>query len=116
VANTRRLRKIRRRLWENNPCCHWCGVKTVWWVEALGHVEKPKNAATLDHLISRLNPQRYQMSEYPSELMVIACDKCNNERGKREDVSLRRITEWNSRKELKEVLTDPNLMVHYLYE
>jgi len=114
MPNTRRLRRIRKSLWEKDPHCHWCGVKTVWWAKALGHAEKPKNAATLDHLVSRLDPKRYKMEYYPRSLFVIACDCCNNNRGKREDVALRKITEWHTREELKKVLTENESVVSLL--
>lgn len=114
MPNTKRLRKLRRRLWEADPHCVYCGCETVWWVSGTGHADKPSNAATLDHVISRLDPRRYQMDHYPSSYFVLACDSCNNKRGAREDVTLRRKVNWNSKEQLKNILlTNPELAVQY---
>jgi 5-methylcytosine-specific restriction endonuclease McrA len=113
MANTKRFRTIRRRLFDADPHCHWCHCRTVWWVKATNHKNKPPNAATLDHLISRLNPLRYKMPSYPKELFVLACQSCNHKRGVQEDIALRHKAHWNSREELKKVLTDPELIVQF---
>lgn len=114
MANTKRLRKIRRKLWEADCRCAYCHQPTVWWAQPDGHAEKPPNAATLDHKISRLDPKRYLMDHYPSTEFVLACDRCNNSRGAREDISLRRKVNWNSREQLKNILlTNPELAVQY---
>ena len=111
MANTKRLRAIRRRLWEANPHCHYCGIETIW--HSSKHNETlPDNAATIDHVISRLDPRRYLLPYYPSSLFVLACSRCNHERGAREDTSLRQKVQWNSREHLKEILlTNPEFVV-----
>ena len=99
MPNTKRLRKLRRELWEKNPKCHYCGVTTTWEIPANGKITS--TAATLDHLVSRLNPARYTMDHYPSSLLVLCCSKCNNGRGRREDIILQKQVKWNSKEELK---------------
>lgn len=108
--NTRRLRKIRQRLFLENPHCYWCGCKTVWYTGTGGH-DRPANAATLDHLIPRTDPLRHVLPFYPQELLVLCCNKCNNERGKREEGQLRKHISWTTRTHLKKLLTDPKIVV-----
>jgi len=103
-SGAKRYRKIRRALWEANPHCHFCGCLTCWWTKPTGPM--PSNGATLEHLISRLNPIRYQLKEYPRSLFVLACNKCNHERGVYEDRRLRQMVSWNSKEQLKKVLTE----------
>jgi len=112
MPNTKRLRKLRRTLWEKDPKCHYCGVVTTWEIPAKGSLSP--TAATLDHLISRLHPTRYTMDHYPSSLLVLCCYRCNNDRGRREDISLQKKVHWNSKEELKNILlTNPELAVQY---
>jgi 5-methylcytosine-specific restriction endonuclease McrA len=112
MPNTKRLRRIRKRLWDQDKRCHYCKEETVWWVKE-GKEKMPPNAATLDHIISRLNPVRHTLPYYPSSLIVLACNKCNNERGAREDITLRSKVNWESRVQLKSILlTDLDLMVN----
>ena len=95
--------KIRRRLWESNPHCIWCKQPTIWWTPSDGG-NMPDNAATIEHLLSRFNPIRYLLPRYPKDLMAIACNRCNNDRGAREDISFRSKVNWNTREELKNIL------------
>lgn len=69
----------RRKLWEANPQCHWCGVLTV--IDGRCNSRNPTRA-TLDHLRSRLDPKRGTDFD---ESTVLACWKCNNERARQED-------------------------------
>lgn len=72
-------RGLRHYLWHaQNHRCHWCNCETVL---LYGHcVPLPDHAATLDHLDSRLNPERGTRS---GELRkVMACHRCNWERGR----------------------------------
>lgn len=70
-SSTRR----RKRLHENNPHCHWCGILTVE-----GGSPRHANAATLDHVYSRLDPRR---ASGPSPV-VLACYSCNQRRSREE--------------------------------
>jgi hypothetical protein len=64
----------RRVLWTRDPRCFWCGrltdIRTEW-------LDK---SATVEHLYSRRHPKRGSARKYlPST--VLACRKCNSERG-----------------------------------
>lgn len=101
-------------MWEANKQCHWCNCSTVWWIEGdQSNGGRPGNAATLDHLLSKFDPQRYAMPCYPSSLFVLACDRCNNRRAALEEASLRKHFTWNSKAELKKLLTTPEYSVVY---
>ena len=109
--NTKRLRRIRQRLWLKDPHCHYCGCHTVWYTGS-GGVDRPPNAATLDHIIPRTDPIRHILPYYPQELLVLCCNKCNNVRGKRDEMKLRKyVPQWESRDQLKKLLTDPQILV-----
>lgn len=70
----RRLRFFRR-----DPHCYWCGVRTEL------NAEGKSNHATVDHLYSKLHPMRPAYHKAGSDrtavLHVLACAKCNGERG-----------------------------------
>lgn len=74
-------KKRKLKLWSENPHCHWCGCLTVL---ANTHVE---NQATVDHLYSRYNPARYLDRGHDEPTTVLACYKCNHERGVKETAS-----------------------------
>lgn len=81
-------RKNRRRiLFERDPHCHWCGCLTVLLAYPNSAARSwPKNAATVDHLDSRLSPRRnYAGGE---ERTVLACRECNHRRGAAEEQAL----------------------------
>jgi hypothetical protein len=71
-------RKIRNKLWNQNPQCFWCFCNTRKPPDDPGAPIYP-DTATLDHVVSswhkRLNPDAEQM-------LVIACSECNAERGR----------------------------------
>ena len=67
--------RIRRRLWERDPHCYYCGVETVWKDRLDTRVE---NAATIEHLRSRYNPRRMEPNRGNDRRLVLACWKCNN--------------------------------------
>lgn len=71
--------RMRQRLFRADPHCFWCGQVTLYG--AMGHPLQ----TTVDHLYSRLHPER--VSRYQKQqgvLHVLACSTCNNERGVRE--------------------------------
>ena len=70
--------------------CHWCSVDT--WLRKPGDHKVYRRAvrdreATLDHLYSRLNPKR-QTPPHGQRRYVMACSKCNFERGRDECAAL----------------------------
>lgn len=68
-----------------HPFCHWCGVEVV---EVEAHTlptKPPDNAATIDHVYSRLHPHRQaqRLGKW-----VLACWRCNQQRAIEEVKSL----------------------------
>lgn len=77
-----RNRKRRDKLWDaKNGKCFWCGISTIL---------PPRNArsgfkanyATLDHLRTRLDPNRRDPNNNNEERSVLACLNCNCLRGR----------------------------------
>lgn len=67
--------KRRRLLFARNPHCFWCGKLTV-----LDMTSKLKHdSATVDHLYSRLHPERYAPRRRAATT-VLACNQCNKGR------------------------------------
>lgn len=78
-----RLSARRRKLWQQNPHCYWCGEATV-----LDGSRKNPRLATVDHMFSRFNPWRtstlvQRLDNFP--ITVLACFECNGWRGKLEE-------------------------------
>lgn len=72
-----KISKIRRRLVRADPHCFWCG-RTVF----LNAPHASPALATIDHLYSRLHPQRAnKYREQSGVLHVLACHPCNHQRG-----------------------------------
>ena len=92
VSKTVRLRRIRNKLFEENPFCHWCGKAVIKLEGEWGRNIQP-NLATLDHLYSRLHPLR--TAPRPNDpAFVLACYKCNHKRGEEECRSLPLEEQW----------------------
>lgn len=84
-----RIKKRKIGLWTKDPHCHWCGQLTVIYdYESIHHKPMPDNCATLDHLRSRLNPSRYEKAGPNEERTVLACFRCNTDRGIQEEQAL----------------------------
>jgi hypothetical protein len=80
MGNAIKNRKRRRKLWERDPHCYWCGIETVWHEE---NAKQAINAATIDHIRSRYMENRPDKGEgYRPGILVLACWKCNNERAR----------------------------------
>jgi hypothetical protein len=75
----------RKYLWDKNPYCHYCNELTIFR-------DFPSNGilndddATIEHLWSRFDERRIKGITSPK---VIACYKCNHERGIIEDIKHR---------------------------
>ena len=79
-------RRIKERLWhQNNGKCHWCKrlTKLLHIAEIKG--KAPDDLATIDHLISRYNPERWVKRDLTK---VLACYECNAKRASEETKSL----------------------------
>lgn len=81
-------RRRRIRLFNVSPFCHWCGCALVLVDQHIGH--PPDNAATIDHLRSRLHPARREPNHAMEERTVLACRKCNQRRSTQENDALSR--------------------------
>lgn len=82
------LKKRRERLWiENDGICKYCGIKTIL-PEQNNLNYLPKNLATVDHLINKLEEKR-QVPNHSNEIRsVLACRECNFIRGKLDEFRL----------------------------
>lgn len=79
-------RAFKVHLWEKNPHCHWCGELTELTNCPNGQV--PPNAATIDHLYSKLDLRRW-VKRKPGEVKkVLACYACNQRRSIEETARL----------------------------
>lgn len=95
-----RLTFRRVRLWQLNPRCRWCGVETVLVTVSQAELpdrKLPANAATIDHLRTKLKPEYRAIC--PSSMprhrrqeprTVLACYKCNQQRNKQQMTDLRK--------------------------
>lgn len=80
-------KEMRRKRWEKNPHCYWCGIPTIWYDRNGG--KQPDNAATLDHIRSRYVPMRAQQDgQWKNGIIVLACHKCNQDRCTQEQLFL----------------------------
>ena len=70
----------RRKLYEQQPNCHWCGKPTVYSRMTSGGDAGP-DEATIDHIYSRRDPRR---ASNPGAF-VIAHSKCNEKRAEIEN-------------------------------
>ena len=84
--------KLRRRLWERDPHCYYCGAVTEWR-ELDGGKRPTPNMATLEHLRMRIDKNRTEPS-HGERRIVLACRKCNNKEGNRRYNSLPRRELW----------------------
>jgi hypothetical protein len=74
------IRKRKLNLWKKDPHCFWCEELTIIHKHKQGR-KIPDNAATLDHIVTRLNPLRGKIKGRT----VLACNRCNFLRGKMEE-------------------------------
>jgi hypothetical protein len=66
---------IRKRLWEKDPHCCWCGRLTQLITPKHGE-PTPPDMATIEHLYSKLDEQRKSRG-----MKLLACYECNHNRG-----------------------------------
>lgn len=91
----------RKRLFRINPHCFWCGKLTVFTIE-IGKLKH--DAATVDHLFSRLHPDRKAARRGRGRL-VNACNQCNKDRSNAETRGLMFVPKLESRKVIAELST-----------
>lgn len=73
-------RKIRRKLFDADPHCHWCGCEVRY--ARGGHLSD--DAATLDHVVSKYE----RPIDAETTAVVLACHACNQRRAKEETMLL----------------------------
>ena len=83
-------RKRRKRLFDRHPFCYWCGVILI---EDYSEGTRLDNAATLDHLRSKFWGKRPNVFG-KERTMVLACNKCNLERSRKEQDFIRKWMPW----------------------
>lgn len=81
---SKKTARRRRRLWDADPHCYWCGQLTVE-LNLKPYEKPPGNLATLDHLRSRLDVTRGTTLAVST---VLSCLRCNNERAAAEQARL----------------------------
>ena len=81
------LKKI---LHSKDPHCFWCGRVTILITEDLEGKPSPPLMATIDHLISRYDPQRWVEKKKGNNKKVLACYECNHKRSIKETLALSR--------------------------
>jgi hypothetical protein len=86
MGGQNKKRKIR--LWNQDPHCHWCGCLTelICDPEIKPGQVNPK-MATVDHLRTKYDPNRWTNNNGKEERTVLACFKCNNDRAAKENAS-----------------------------
>lgn len=89
--DSKRLRNTRNRLWKQDSKCFWCGIPTLKFKTKKGRPLSKKDCenplrATVDHLVSKSHYLRYSRIQsrkekgYTYNHLVLACNKCNQER------------------------------------
>jgi len=75
-------RKLKLRLWQENPHCFYCKKKTILSVDLKG--KQKSLMATIEHRVSRFSPYRWRKKLKGEKRKVLACYECNQERAKKE--------------------------------
>lgn len=82
-----RIKKLRERLFRaQRGLCYWCKQPMVLNPRKIRHQPDPPNMCTLEHLHDRFSPLR----GVGEKKNVVACKKCNNERGARNQAAIAR--------------------------
>lgn len=86
-----RLKKIRNKLYKQNPFCPDCSVKMIL-PEEVGFItlkngnrrlkSQPKNLCTIEHKYTRLDPRRRERNCNSELRWSLLCAKCNNNKGR----------------------------------
>jgi len=78
TINRYSVKRVRRKLFREDPHCYWCGRITVLFDPPIGQ-RTPGDTATVDHIKDRR--QVASVSEYRApENVVLACYGCNKRR------------------------------------
>lgn len=80
LTERERIPRMRERLYRADPHCFWCGRRVY-----LNVAHASPELATVDHLYSRLHPEReHNHRQQKAILHVLACFTCNGERSVQE--------------------------------
>ena len=90
-----RLGRRRDRLFKIHPYCYWCGCKLL---KCCKQNRKKPDVATIDHLRSKLDPSRQIIDNSQNPRTVLSCNKCNQERAKKEVSKLTKKDLWERAK------------------
>lgn len=82
-----KLKNLRKRLYEIDPLCPFCGVKMIL-PQDVPHQTYPDNLCTIEHIYSRFNPKRSKPNLNGERRRMICCRKCNMARGRKEELAL----------------------------
>lgn len=83
-------RRAREQMFAADPKCHWCKEEMILLdYRTLPKGEPhPDNAATIEHLRSRLDPKRTERPGPGEKRWVLGCRKCNGKRAAQEEATL----------------------------
>lgn len=85
-------RALKLKLFEECDKCYYCKCQMI--LTNISSVSKgqslPANAATIEHLVSRLSPHRWKKKLKGEKRKVLACYSCNQEKSKLEILCLSR--------------------------
>lgn len=79
-------RHFRETQMQINPHCYYCGVLLIYYkvAEVPKGQSLPNNFATIEHLIDRYDQKnRQKIKKGRGKNLVLACYKCNHDRGER---------------------------------
>ena len=85
-------RSLKLKLYEQNPCCCYCGCHTILTdIKSIPSGQSlPPNAATIEHRVSRFSPYRWKKKRKGERRKVISCYECNHDRSVQETLCLSR--------------------------
>ena len=85
----KKKRQKKEKLYAKDPFCFWCRRSLSIYGILLSGQPHPEDMATLDHLRSRLNPERRNGLDYPGQIqIVLSCPGCNKARSDKEQEKL----------------------------
>lgn len=85
TGSSRWTREQKKRHYDKNPYCHWCGRRMIFLsVEMIKFYKNnpPPLFCTTEHLVNRFDPLRKNLKAIPAnKRRVLACKECNEKRG-----------------------------------
>lgn len=85
-------RSLKLKLFKESDRCYYCNCQMI--LTNVSNIKSgqslPDNAATIEHLISRLEPSRFVKKKKGTRRKVLACYKCNHSKSVLETLCLSR--------------------------